>query len=229
MSNTDSFIEEVAEEVRRDKLFKLLKRYGWIAVAAVLLLVGATAWNEWNKSQQRQAAQALGDQVLNALESDDRAERAAALAAIETPEGGARGILGLLAASEAGTDAPEEAAAQLLALADDPNVPQVYRQIAVLKAIALPDNGLSAEDRRSRLDGLLPGGGLVRLLADEQLAYLDIEAGNNDAALDRLRQIGESAEATIGLRQRAAQMVVALGGELTQAPALPESGQDDGN
>ncbi|MEL7258704.1 MAG: tetratricopeptide repeat protein [Pseudomonadota bacterium] len=229
MSNTDSFIDEVTEEVRRERLFKLLKRYGWIAVVAVVLLVGATAWNEWNKTQQRQAAQALGDQVLNALESDDRTERAAALAAIDAPEGGARGILGLLAASEAGTEAPEEAATQLLALADDPNVPQVYRQIAVLKATALPGNGLTIEDRRSRLDGLLPGGGVVRLLAEEQLAYLDIEAGNIDAALDRLRQIGESAEATIGLRQRAAQMVVALGGELTQVPVPSETGQDDGN
>lgn len=229
MSNTDSFIEEVTEEVRRDRLFKLFKRYGWIAVAAVVLLVGATAWNEWTKSQERQAAQALGDQVLAALESDDRAERAAALAAIQTPEGGARGILGLLAASEAGTEAPQEAATQLFALADDPSVPQVYRQIAVLKATALPGNGLNIDDRRSRLEGLVPGGGLVRLLAEEQLAYLDAEAGNSDAALDRLRQIGESAEATIGLRQRAAQMVVALGGELTQEPVLSETGQNDGN
>jgi len=229
VSNTDSFIDEVTEEVRRERLFKLLKRYGWIAVVAVVLLVGATAWNEWNKSQERQAAQALGDQVLSALESDDRTERAAALAAIDTPEGGARGILGLLAASEAGTEEPEVAATKLLTLADDPNVPQVYRQIAVLKAMALPNNGITMEDRRSRLDGLLSGGGLVRLLAEEQLAYLDIEAGDIDAALDRLRQIGESAEATIGLRQRAAQMVVALGGELTQTPELSETGQDDGN
>lgn len=229
VSNTDSFIEEVTEEVRRDRLFKLFKRYGWIAVAAVILLVGATALNEWNKAQERQAAQALGDQMLSALENENRADRAAALAAIDAPEGGARAVIGLLSASEAGADAPQEAATQLLALADDPTVPQVYRQIAVLKATALPGNGLSPEDRRSRLEGLLPGGGLVRLLAEEQLAYLDIETGNTDAALDRLRQISESAEATIGLRQRAAQMIVALGGELTRAQPLAETGENDGN
>lgn len=44
MSDTDSFIEEVTEEVRRDRLFGLMRRYGWIAVLAVLLLVGGTAY-----------------------------------------------------------------------------------------------------------------------------------------------------------------------------------------
>ena len=36
MSGTDSFIEEVSEEVRRDKLFAKMRKYGWIAVLLVL-------------------------------------------------------------------------------------------------------------------------------------------------------------------------------------------------
>ena len=46
MSETDSFIEEVTEEVRRDKLFGYLKKYGWIAVVVVVGAVGTTAWLE---------------------------------------------------------------------------------------------------------------------------------------------------------------------------------------
>ena len=38
MSDTDSFIDEVNEEVRRDRFYFMLKRYGWIAVLAVILL-----------------------------------------------------------------------------------------------------------------------------------------------------------------------------------------------
>ena len=56
MSDTDSFIDEVTEEVRRDRLFGLMKRYGWIAALAVLLIVGGAAWNEWRKAQDRAAA-----------------------------------------------------------------------------------------------------------------------------------------------------------------------------
>ena len=36
MSETDSFIDEVNEEVRRDRLYGALRRYGWIAILAVL-------------------------------------------------------------------------------------------------------------------------------------------------------------------------------------------------
>ncbi len=36
MSNNDSFIDEVNEEVRRDKLYALFRKYGWIGVVAVL-------------------------------------------------------------------------------------------------------------------------------------------------------------------------------------------------
>ena len=40
MSETDSFIDEVNEEVRRDRLYAALRRYGWIAIVAVLAIVG---------------------------------------------------------------------------------------------------------------------------------------------------------------------------------------------
>ena len=36
MSDTDSFIDEVNEEVRRDRLYHLLRRYGWIAALAIV-------------------------------------------------------------------------------------------------------------------------------------------------------------------------------------------------
>ena len=50
MSETDSFIEEVAEEVRRDRLFKMFRRYGWIAALVVIVIVGAASWNEYRKA-----------------------------------------------------------------------------------------------------------------------------------------------------------------------------------
>lgn len=232
MSNTDSFIDEVTEEVRRDRLFKLFKRYGWIAVVIILALVGGTAWNEWRKAQERAAAEAIGDQVLAALEQEDRSARANALEQISVTEGGATAVIALLAAGEAGSEVPQEAATRLFAVADNPTVPQIYRQIAVLKAVGLPDSGLSIDDRRTRLEGLGAGGGLIRLLAEEQRAYLDIEAGDRDGGLDRLRQISESAEASIGLRQRVAQMILALGGELevtAQPQVVPEIEEESAN
>ncbi|RKF16665.1 hypothetical protein D6850_03740 [Roseovarius spongiae] len=220
MSNTDSFIDEVTEEVRRDRLFRLMRRYGWIAVLAVILLVGGATWHEWRKAQERATAEALGDDIIAALNAEDGAARAAALESIETPEGRARTVIDMMAASEQMDEAPGEAAARLMAIADRSDVEQIYRQIATLKAVMIPDSGLDAQDRRERLDGLALGGGIVRLLAEEQLAYLDIEAGDTEKAIERLNQIAADAGATPGLRRRATQVIVALGGE-------PAGTQDD--
>ena len=46
MSDVDSFIDEVSEEVRRERLYIALRRYGWIGVLAVLLLVGGASWRQ---------------------------------------------------------------------------------------------------------------------------------------------------------------------------------------
>ena len=216
MSDTDSFIEEVTEEVRRDRLFRLMRRYGWIAVLAVALIVGGTAWNEWRKAQDRAEAQAFGDAILSALEAEDRAARADALADVEAPDPGAQAVLGLLTAAERTAESPQQAAERLLSLADSDTIDPVYRRLATLKAVALPDSGLSAEARRTRLQALSLSSGLTRLLAEEQLALIDIETGDRAAALDRLKSIVTDAEATSGLRRRASQVIVALGGEVPQ-------------
>jgi len=214
VSDSDSFIDEVTEEVRRDRLFGYVRRYGWLAVLFVVLLVGSAAWNEWRKSAERQQAQEFGDAILAALENPDRADRTSALEAVEAPSADGKAMLSLLTAAEQDGDDPAGAANRLLELADSTDeIPQAYRQLATLKAVAIADSGLDAADRRMRLEGLTQAGGLVRLLAEEQLALLDIETGDRDAALDRLQRIVEDAETTAGLRQRAAQVIVALGGE----------------
>ena len=88
MSNPDSFIEEVTEEVRRDRLFNLMRRYGWIAITAVVLLVVGAAYNEWQKARDMTAAQAFGDAVLTAIEAPTPEERAAGLAGGPWPSTG---------------------------------------------------------------------------------------------------------------------------------------------
>ena len=113
-----------------------------------------------------------------------------------------------------GAETPQNAAERLLSLADRSDIPDIYRQVATLKAVMIPEAGLSADDRRSRLDELSLAVGQMRLLAEEQLAMLDIENGDTEAAISRLRALYLDAEASAGLRERAGQVIVALGGEL---------------
>ena len=100
MSNQDSFINEVSEEVRKDKLYALMKRYGWIAVAVVLLVVGGASVFEWQKSKARAQAEATGDALISALSKETPEERAAAINAFEAAgSADQRAIVGLLKAA----------------------------------------------------------------------------------------------------------------------------------
>jgi hypothetical protein len=52
----------------------------------------------------------------------------------------------------------------------------------------------------------------LALLASEQMALLDIEEGKPEAAIARLKVIAEDAGVTADLKERATQVIVALGG-----------------
>lgn len=212
MSQSDSFIEEVTEEVRRDRLFALARRYGWIVALALVLVIGGAALLEWRKAQERAAAQELGDRIFAALEADTGSSRATRLAEIDA-SGAALAVLRMLEAGElAGSDAPR-AGEILKALADDPEVPPLYRDLATLKLVLLADYPMFAEEKLDRLDTLTAPGAPFRLLAQEQMALLAMETGDRDRARDLVRPLIDDAEAQPAQRQRAAQLFVVLGGD----------------
>lgn len=213
MSNSDSFINEVTEEVRRDRLFALFRRYGWIAALVVVLLVGGAAWSEYQKAQARAEAEALGDAMLSALERDDPQSRAALLETTQAATPEADAIIKMMAAAEhvfAGD--PEAAVEALDAISVNGDIPVIYRQIASFKALTIEGNPLPLDERRARLEGLAQPGSALRLLAEEQLALIDIGTGNRQAAIERYQSILIDAEVSSDLQQRALQVIVALGG-----------------
>jgi len=217
VADQDSFITEVSDEVRRDKLFALMRKYGWIAVALVVVIVGGAAIFEWRKAQAIAQAQKIGDEVLVALGEESPQAQADALSGLSTQgEGGQKAVIDLLKASslmEAGDG--DGAAALLEALSSDTATPQIYRDIARLK-LAVSAGNLSAEDRISVLGPLLQPGSPLRVLAMEQKALIEIESGTTDAAIETLQGLVSDAETTEDLRRRASQLIVALGGALGQ-------------
>ena len=219
MSDTDSFIEEVSEEVRRDRMFDLFRRFGWIAVAAVLLLVGGAAWNEWSRSKQQTQAEALGDAVVAALQLEDAAQRAAALQDIQSQTADGQAMVQLLSAAELTADnRASDALMQLAAIRDNDEVQSIYRQIAAFKFLVLPISGSSIEDRQSGLEALISSGSALRVLDEEQLALLDIDLGNEADAVARLQRLLEDSEITPGVRRRVTQLITSLGATPGETP-----------
>jgi len=214
VSNTESFIEEVTEEVQRDRLFLLMRRYGWIAILLIVLVVGGAAYNEWQKASKIAAAEALGNGVLAALEADEPGARVSALSGISADAESAA-VLALLTAAESqiAEDVPAARAA-LESIVADGLLPGVYRDLATLKLVLLEGTKSPAEERRAVLESIATPGAPFRLLAEEQLAMIDAETGETDAAIARLHSLLVDTEATAGLRRRASQLIVALGGSL---------------
>lgn len=222
MSDTDSFIDEVTEEVRRDRLFVMLKRYGWIGGLAVVLIVGGAAYREYSKAQEMAASQALGDGIVAALVADDPAARAAGLETVSAETPGGAAILAMLQAGAlSDSEQTEAAVARLEAVALNAELPLIYRHIASFKALGLQQESLSITERRLQFEALAQPGAPLALLASEQMALLDIEEGKPDAAIARLKMIAEDAGVTADLKERATQVIVALGGVPDQA-ATPE-------
>ena len=217
MSETDSFIDEVTEEVRRDRLFGLMKRYGWIGIAAVVAVVGGSAAFEWKKARDAATAQAYGDAIMAAM-SGDAAGRADALAAISAEGAGQVAVRDLLRASEMVTAGDTAGAVLVLqAIAAQSGLPASLRDLAALKAatVAGPED-MTAEARKAIFDRLAVPGNAYRALAMEGQALGLLAAGDEAGATGLLQQIVQEPGVTSGLRRRAGELLVTLG---VDAPA----------
>jgi len=229
VSNPDSFIDEVTEEVRRDRLFALFRKYGWIGVVVVLGIVGGAGWTEWQRAQAEAKAEAFGDAVLDALDLGAPEDRVAALGVIPT-DGAQAAVLQLLLASDPVGDRAGTLTA-LEALANDATQPASYRDLAVLRRVVVAGADLPLTERRAALDPIAAPGRPYRTMALEQMAYLLVEENRTDDAIAALTALLTDQEAPGGVRSRAQEMIIALGGEVAPvapSPTLaPEADADD--
>ncbi|MDE0589936.1 hypothetical protein OU789_08375 [Halocynthiibacter sp. C4] len=212
MSDTDSFINEVNEEVQKDQFYAFVRKYWWVAAALVVLLVGGTALNEARKAGIARDAQVFGDSLDQALLLESSDARLAALNEIPAKEGDAGAMLDLLKAAEMGASGDTAGEQSLLqAIVADDDVSDVYKQLAKFKYALSLDATASDDERKAAFSELTAPGAPFRLLAEEQIALIDAGAGDLDAATARLQSIADDSLATPALRQRIGQWLVVLG------------------
>lgn len=212
VSNPESFIDEVSEELRRDRALHYLRKYGWIAVLIVVLIVGGTAWNEWRKARAQASAEAFGEQVLAALDNNESTARVTALAQIDAT-GPQQGLLQLLRAGELLETDRAAALAAFQAAAQDESLPDAYRQLAALKRVMGGQTVLPLSERQTVIAGLAQPGQPFRPLALEQRALLALEAGKEAEAVTILQDLLQQSDVSQALRQRVSQLLTGLGAE----------------
>ena len=136
MSDTDSFLQEVSEELRRDKLYRNMRKYGWIGLLLVVIIVGGAAYREYQKSQAAERAQLFGTNIIKALNEKKSVDRISKLQEIKAPSDNAKAVLAMLVSAEANN---EEASIQELSkladVVDDLDVEAHYRDLLNFKIL----------------------------------------------------------------------------------------------
>lgn len=218
-NQNDSFIDEVTDELRRDRLFNLFRRYGWIAGLVILAIVGGAIWYEWTASRERATAQAWGDSVLEAEAAGDPA----ALAKVD-PRGSAEreALAALLAAGDWAEAKDKDAAAKALSGVTEAGLNDaILNELAQLKLVMLQGADMDPAKRDEILSHLSRSGAPFELLALEQKAAALIGAGRTEDAISLIQQIQEKPALSQGLRRRLSEMMIALGVEPKPNDALP--------
>jgi hypothetical protein len=207
---------EVDEDLRRDRLEQLWKRYGAWIIAAALLIVGATAaftaWREYQAYQARLEGVAYTEAV-GLAQAGQQEQAIDALAGIADGADDGHGLLARFEAAALRAQEGDKAAAiaAYQAIADDGGIDQLYRDLAtVLGALHAIGDG-EAQPIIARLQPIASGDSPWRPTALEVTALAQLRAGDKAAALETYKRLADDLAAPPGLRGRAAEMVQALG------------------
>jgi len=206
---------EIDEELRRDRLAQVWKRYGSFIIGLAVILVvatgGVTAWREYQHGERRQdgvtytnaLVLAQGGQVQEAIQ---------ALGGLGSGADHGHAFLARfqMAALQAQAGDRAAAIATYQAIADDGGVDPIYRDLATLM-VAM--QGLESGDPAAIIAKLQPvasGSGPWRPSALEVTALAQLRAGDKQAAIETYKRLADDLAAPSGLRARAAEMVQAL-------------------
>jgi hypothetical protein len=210
--------DEVQEDLRAERMQRLLKRYGGLLTGLALLIIagvgGHQAWRWWEARQAQQAATVFLAATQAAAEpgtdSKTVAERLTALAR-EAPAGYA--VLARLRAAALRAEAGERDAALALwdAIARDTSVEPLYRDLATLLWGLHALDGGDAAAVEARLAPLAVAGGAWRFSAEEVRALAAIRRGETGTARQMLTALAAETAAPEGVRQRAGRLLAGLG------------------
>ena len=200
MSLNDSFIKEVSEEVRRDKLFKYIKKYSWYGIVTILLIVLIVAYNEWKKNNNKINHQLNGDEltlVLKKFSNDQNFDDYSTYIEKNKP-GYTLAILNPLFLNQKNNIKIK--LEYLKNIENDESSPQVLRDLALFYQFYLGDK--TYEEKFQILNKLSGPDRPFRLLAIEGKIDLFLENGLYDEALEEIDIVQPELSNSLSLNNR---------------------------
>ena len=227
---------EVDEDLRHERYLKLWRRWRYWLLgvgvaglgAAVAYVVLADAQESARKAEGQQFAAAMEE--IQAGRSAEAADRLAMLAA--DAETGYAALARLGEADARARRGDITGAVQIYdLLAGDSGIDPLYRDLGALLAAQRLVDRANVSEVNQRLAPLLAGHSPWRPLATELSAIAEMRAGNTEASRALFAELVGDPAAPLGQRQRAAELLVSLGGDLESAlaggSASPDWEDDD--
>ena len=220
-ADNEVFYREVDEELRRDQLAEIGRRYGLAIIAGVILLVAAIGAGFYWKHSQDVAAGERGEALTKAFDDIQTGQIKKAQPVLDTliAEGsdGYRAAALLTKAAVAvqqGKDA--EAVAGYKAVAEDTDFAQPYRDLALVRQTAVEFDTLTPDAVVARLKPLAAAGNPWFGSAGEMVAIAHMKQGKPQLAAPIFAALAKDQTVPQSIRARAIQMAGALGVDAIQ-------------
>jgi len=232
-NDTDTFVQEVDEKLREERMLGILRRYGAYLIGAFVVFVAALGGWQWFESYRTSQARSQADEYVQAQELARAGDLEGAKAAFERLGGEGPAIYRQMARMEhAGVLAEQgdlaAAITEFDAAAEAANDP-VVRQTAQLRAAYLAADTQDFAALRTRLDPIIATNTRLSFLARELLAIEAWEAGETALARETLENLTLAFDAPETVRNRAQIALAVLGpapaASPSETPAAPSEGE----
>lgn len=207
---------EVDEDLRRDQLAKVWKRYGSAIVAGAVVVVAVTAgyvgWERYTASRQEARTAMLTAALDKARPAEGQAfdakAAADALAAAGTQLDGGPAVLAKFYQAAALVRAGDTAGAIALydQLAGSGDVGPALRDLAVVQSVLHQVDSGDPAQLQGRIAPLMGPESPWRWSAREIAGLLAIRAGDTAKAHELFKQLAEDADSPAGIRSRATEL-----------------------
>lgn len=211
---------EVEEELRRDRLYSLWKRYGLHVIAGLVLVVaiaaGIRAYQAWDRAEAGDSGTRYS-RALELLQEDDTEAGRAILAELAADGYAAYPVLARMReAAVLGRQGEADAAVEIYdRVAADEDADDMLRDLARLRATILLVDQADPGIVRSRLESLAESDSPWRHSARELIALSLYRAGDHAAADAEYDRIMSDPAVPVGLRGRAEMMRSLIAPNLT--------------
>lgn len=228
-TNEDSFIREVDEELRRDRLTGIWRLYGrWIIATVVAGLVALAGWLVW-EDRQFKAASAESEVLDEAVRQASSGNDAAAIKALDGLSGssneGYRATALITKAAILIQKRDLDGAAKLYAqVAKDEKLPQPWRDLALVRQTAVQFDRTAPDEVIARLSPLAVKGNPWFGSAGEMVAVAYLKKQRVQPAAKLFADIAADKTVPQSIRGRAANMAASLSAQLA-APASAKQGK----